>query len=101
MRMTDGNGESPILSLSSNGRRPLNKSGDWLTRADAEQMVTAALASEIPKIHDFYLNQIPSFVARMVQDGLLAHGLIRPIEPEPVGDAPSSENVPTESEGGE
>ncbi len=79
--------ESRVLSLDS-VRRPIGKAGDYITRQQAADMVRDALASEIPKIHSFYLDQIPNFVARMIQDALLHYGLIKAAEPVDIQPAP-------------
>lgn len=84
--------ESRILTLDK-ARRPLGKAGDYITRQQAADMVRDALASEIPKIHAFYLEQIPNFVARMIQDALLHYGLIKPVEPVDIQPAPEGEAV--------
>lgn len=70
-------------------------------------------------VHEFYMNQIPPFVARMIQDALMEYGLIKltdeatqalatveaPVVSENTGGeepAPdSSATVPTDSEGRE
>lgn len=79
--------ESPILSLS-NGRAPLNKKGDYITRGQAEQMVRDAEQ----RAHDRSIQvvnhlgqQVPGLVAQMVGDALAAHGLVLepPKEPAP------------------
>lgn len=90
--------DSRILTLDS-GRRPLGKSGDWVTRKEMQETVARALADEVPKVHEFYLKQIPDFVARMIQDALLHYGLIKPVEPvdiqpKPEGVAVAGESTP-------
>jgi hypothetical protein len=65
--MADGNGR--ILAL---GRSP-KKDNDFCTVAQARQIA----ADEATKVHEFYMNQIPAFTARMIQDALLGYGLIQ------------------------
>lgn len=67
-----------ILSLDS-ARRPIGKKGDFITVQAAETMVAKALAEEVPKIHEFYLNQLPKFIAGQVEAALLHYGLIREV----------------------
>lgn len=35
------------------------------------------VAAETTKVHEFYLNQLPPFVARMIQDSLMSYDLIK------------------------
>ena len=35
------------------------------------------VAEETAKVHEFYLQQIPTYVARMIQDALMSYGLIK------------------------
>lgn len=41
------------------------------------QDVYEIVAAETAKVHEFYLNQLPPFVARMIQDSLMSYGLIQ------------------------
>ncbi len=63
-----GNGHIPIV-----GHRPaMKKDSDLCTVAEARKIA----ADECTKVHEFYLNQIPQFVARMIQDALMSYKLI-------------------------
>lgn len=79
-----GNGAIPII-----GARKPQKKNDFATLAQVEAALTEAL-NKIDAIHQFYLQQLPPFVANMVVDGLVAHGLIPelrkddPLRKEPV-----------------
>lgn len=67
--MSDGNGRIPIIG----GHRPaMKKDSDLITVREARALV----AEEATKVHEYYLNQIPQFVARMIQDALVSYGLI-------------------------
>lgn len=76
--MSDGNGTNGtpaaprILSLDQ-ARQPMRKDNDLCTIAQARQLA----AEEYTKVHEFYLNQIPPYVARMIQDALMSYGLIK------------------------
>lgn len=65
--MKNGNGGIPIIG------RPVGKDSDLITVAQAR----ALIADEATKVHEFYMRQIPEFVARMIQDALLGFGLIK------------------------
>lgn len=41
------------------------------------QEVYEIVAEECAKVHEFYLNQIPAYTARMIQDALLGYGMIK------------------------
>lgn len=66
--MSDGNGRIPLI-----GHRPaMKKDSDLCTMAEARKIA----ADEATKVHEFYLQQIPQFTARMIQDALIGFGLI-------------------------
>lgn len=72
MSENNGNGNGRILSLG-DARKPKAKGSDLLTRDQCAVMI----AEECTKVHEYYLTQIPPFVARMIQDALLSFGLIK------------------------
>lgn len=75
MSETNGNGATPeprILSLDG-ARKPKDRGSDFATKADVVRLV----ADEVSKVHEYYLNQIPPFTGRMIQDALLSYGLIK------------------------
>lgn len=68
--MSDGNGRIPIIG----GHRPaMKKDSDLITVRECRAIV----ADECAKVHEYYLNQIPPFVGRMIQDALMSYGLIK------------------------
>lgn len=78
--MNADNGKGRILL---HNRRPMGKGGDFVTRTELEQFVTA----ECAKVHEHYLNQIPKFTAQMIQDALVGYGILT-LTP-PATDAPA------------
>lgn len=75
---TNGNGTAPekrILSLEAARATKTRKGNDFITVQQAYDMVI----QECAKVHEHYLEQIPTFVARMVQDALLHYQLITPL----------------------
>ena len=62
-----------------NGRAPLNKGGDYVTRRQVEAYVLAfANESILPKLDEItrhYMAQIPELVAKIVSDMARANGL--------------------------
>lgn len=76
---TNGNGKSRIHLLDHQPPRHPAKDakGRPLHRAPDLQTVYELIAEETAKVHEYYLNQIPQFVARMIQDALLSYGLIK------------------------
>lgn len=94
--MSETNGTAPeakrILSLESARATKTRKGNDFITVQQAYDMVI----QECAKVHEHYLTQIPTFVARMVQDALLSYGLI---VPQPGADiapvAPAEATVPS------
>lgn len=107
MSETNGNGTAPevnrILSLEAARSAKQRKGNDFITVQQAYDMVI----QECAKVHEFYLEQIPHFTARMIQDALLSYGLIKPIEgadiapvvspksPEtPSGDTSTADTIP-------
>lgn len=79
MSEQNGNGSNRILTLeqAASQRNAKDEKGRLLrhnaTVLDAHQIAV----EEGTKIHEFYMNQIPPFVARMIQDALLGFGLIQ------------------------
>lgn len=61
-----------IVSIA-DARKPHRKASDWATRQDVADMI----AAECAKVHEYYLNQIPPFCARMIQDALISFGLLQ------------------------
>lgn len=73
--------KAPSLILSS---RPLGKAHDFVTTAQAQQLIV----EECTKVHEWYLQQIPAYVAGMIQDALQHYGLITPA-PAPTAETPA------------
>jgi hypothetical protein len=77
--MSETNGTAPeakrILSLEAARAGKIRKGNDFITVQQAYDMVI----QECAKVHEHYLQQIPTFVARMVQDALLHYQLITPL----------------------
>ena len=69
------NGKGSIVSLDEvrATRSPMKKGADLATRQDVADMI----AAECAKVHEYYLNQIPPFCARMIQDALISFGLLQ------------------------
>lgn len=83
--MSDTNGTTPDGNTEGMGRILLlstaNKPKSSLTRAqraEAEKIAHEIVTQECAKVHEHYLQQIPNFVARMIQDALMTYGLIVP-----------------------
>lgn len=72
MSESNGNGTHPILSLEAARSKGTRKGNDFITVQQAHDMVI----QECAKVHEYYLTQIPTFVARMIQDALMSYGLI-------------------------
>lgn len=72
MSSQNGNGKR-ILSLDDKRMVLPRKGNDFITVAQAQQMVV----EETTKVHEYYLEQIPPYVARMIQDALMSYGLIK------------------------
>lgn len=73
--------ESRIHVLN-NGRSPMKRGGDYITRSQAEQMVLAERA-ENERMVQWYMHQIPELVAKMLGDALAANGLTMQGPPAP------------------
>lgn len=59
-------------------RSPASKKGDYITRAQAEQIVAEVLAFERQQneqMVQWYMRQIPGLVAQMLGDAFAANGL--------------------------
>jgi hypothetical protein len=76
--MSEDNGTPRVLTLDA-ARRPSRKGNDFITVRHTQELVV----EECKKVHEFYLQQIPNYVAKMTQDALLHYGLIKVEEPEP------------------
>ena len=75
----NGNGPSRLVGLDGGLLSPRNAkdSEGRLLRHNATVHEAHQIAvEEHTKVHEFYLRQIPEFVARMLMDGLAAHGLL-------------------------
>ena len=70
--MSTSNGDGRIVSLEAARNGKTRKGNDFITVAQAQQMVV----EETTKVHEWYLGQLPVFVARMIQDALMSYGLI-------------------------
>jgi hypothetical protein len=68
----EGNGR--ILTI--NGSRPTDAQGRVLKHNATIEEVYQIAAAEAVKVNEFYLDQIPAFVARMIQDALISYGLV-------------------------
>lgn len=85
--LTNGHDDtvSRILTLDA-ARKPGAKRSDLLTRQACMDLIAQALGEEVPKIHQFYLQQIPEFVrktsAELIHGALLHYELI--VEPDSV-----------------
>lgn len=66
------------MSTNGNGHiHLLDRQAPKPTKQEAQTAeVRRIVAEECAKVHDFYLTQIPHFVARMIQDALVAYGLV-------------------------
>ncbi len=91
---TNGNGasESRILTLDQVGRKDKDAQGRVLRHNATVLDVHQIVKDECDKIHQFYLKQIPNFVAHMLQDALIGYGLIQPVVAPP--DKPASDAPP-------
>ncbi len=88
--MSETNGQAPetkrILSLEAARANKIRKGNDLITVQQCYDMVI----QECAKVHEHYLQQIPNYTARMIQDALLHYGLIQPlpgVDIQPVKDA--------------
>lgn len=78
--MSDGNGRIHLLG---DHRQPTSKLGKTdnqgrvLSHNASIKEVHDIVVEEASKVHSFYLDQIPPFVARMIQDALIAYALIK------------------------
>ena len=66
---------SRILSLDQKRVSRMSKGNDFITVQQAYDMVI----QECAKVHEHYLQQIPTYVAKMTQDALVHYGLIVPL----------------------
>ena len=86
MSETNGNGAAPDANTDGMSRILSIKQGTApkhaLTRAqraEVERIAYDLVIQECAAVHEFYLKQVPTFVARMIQDALLTYGLIQPL----------------------
>ena len=70
-----GNGR--ILSLSEQAGKK-DQHGRILRHNATIEEVHSIAVEEAVKVHEFYMEQIPAFVARMIQDALIGYGLLTP-----------------------
>lgn len=66
------------IHLLNNGRSPAKKSGDLITRGQADEMIRQAVQlerEENERMVQWYMRQFPGLVAKMVGDALAANGL--------------------------
>lgn len=71
--MSSNNGNGRIVSLEAARNGKTRKANDFITVAQAQQMVV----EETTKIHEHYLNQIPQYCAKMIQDALIDLKLVK------------------------
>lgn len=67
------------IHVLNNGRSPAKRSGDLITRGEADAIVAAAIAeykNEQIEICDHYAAQVPGLVATMIGEILHANGMI-------------------------
>ncbi len=98
--MNETNGQAPetkrILSLEAARANKIRKGNDLITVQQCYDMVI----QECAKVHEHYLQQIPNYTARMIQDALLHYGLIQPlpgVDIQPVKDALDATIEPADS----
>ena len=87
------NGASRLLTLNDVDRNAKDAQGR-LYRHNCTVMEAHQIAvEEAQKVHEFYLRQIPQFVAQMTHDALVGYGLIQPVvaPPDKESERPSSE----------
>ncbi len=71
--MATGNGR--IIPLGGREAKT-DTQGRVLKHSATVQEVYEIVAAETSKVHEYYLNQIPPFVARMIQDALVSYKLV-------------------------
>lgn len=99
--MSKDNGNGRILPLNGSRTRLTDNFGRVLKHNATVEEVYQIVAEETAKVHEYYLNQIPPFVAKMTQDALVSYGLITlpvaspiaPDVPRETLDAPNAEVV--------
>lgn len=74
---TNGNGNGRLLSLGGGSNKAKDAFGRVLAHNATVEDVYKIIAEEVTKVHEFYLNQLPPYVANMIQDALLSFGLIK------------------------
>jgi hypothetical protein len=92
----NGNGAGRIHLLNDH-RSPQAKTDDQgrvLKHNASIQDAHQIAIEEGNKVHEFYLNQIPPFVARMIQDALVSYGLIKLSEEATLAATPAVETAP-------
>jgi hypothetical protein len=80
--MAEGNGNGDRIHLLGDHKPKANRKqtdafGRVLVHNATVEDVYQIVAGETAKVHDFYLQQIPPFVAKMIQDALMSYGLIQ------------------------
>ncbi len=73
-----GNGNGRILSLREQGGKK-DQHGRLLRHNATIEDVHNIANEQAVKVHEFYMEQIPAFVARMIQDALIGYGLFTPL----------------------
>ena len=92
--MTTGNGK--ILSLHEQGGKK-DAHGRLLKHNATIEEVHNIVIEESVKVNEFYVEQIPAFVARMIQDALIGYGLLQPLpgtDIVPAVEPPATETPP-------
>jgi hypothetical protein len=72
-----GTGNGRILSLKEQGGKR-DQHGRVLRHNATIEDVHSITVENAVKVHEFYLEQLPAFVARMIQDALIGYGLLEP-----------------------
>ena len=73
--MSDNGTVNRILSLDAKRAGKQRQGNDFITVQQCYDMVI----QECAKVHEHYLQQIPTYVAKMTQDALVHYGLIVPL----------------------
>lgn len=78
---TNGNGNSRLHLLSDHkapaDRNATDGHGRKLRHNATVEDVYQIVAEECAKVHEYYLTQVPGFVAKMIQDALMSYNLIK------------------------
>jgi hypothetical protein len=73
-----GNGNGRILSLKEQAGKKDAHGRALRHNATIEDVHNISVEQSV-KVHEFYMEQIPAFVARMIQDALVGYGLLTPL----------------------